>query len=108
MSDHSGEWLNAVLDRVLKLLSIELILTASYRPWLNGATERTHNYLNSALDIYCEKYQHLWEDNLQPAVYYQNVTPIPGTHDLSPFFLNFGRHAPSPEVITVDLPLQQI
>ena len=108
MSDHSGEWLNAVLDRVLKLLSIEHILTTSYRPRLNGATERTHRYLNSALGIYCEKYQHLWEDYLQPAVYSHNVTPIPGTHDLSPFFLNFGRHAPSPEVITLELPSQQI
>ena len=33
---------------------------------------------------------------------------FPGTHDLSPFFLSFGRHAPSPEVITLDLPSQQI
>ena len=108
MSDRGGEWLNEVLDRVLKLLSIKHILTTSYRPRLNGATERTHHYLNSALGIYCEKYQHLWEDYLQPAVYSHNVTPIPGTHDLSPFFLNFGRHAPSPEVITLDLPSQQI
>ena len=55
MSDRGSEWLNAVLDRVLKLLSIEHILTTSYRPGLNGATERTHSYLNSALGIYCEK-----------------------------------------------------
>ena len=34
--------------------------------------------------------------------------PIPGTHDLSPFFLTFGRHVPSPEVITLELPSQQI
>ena len=108
MSNRCGEWLNAVLDRVLKLLSIEHILTTSYRPRLNGSTERTHRYLNSALGIYCEKYQHLLEDYLQPAVYSHNVTPIPGTHDLSPFFLNFGRHSPSPEVIILDLPPQQI
>ena len=108
MSDRGGEWLNAVLDRVLKALSIEHLLTTSYHPSLNGATERTHHYLNSALGIYCEKYQHLWEDYLQPAVYSHNVTPIPGTHNLSPFFINFGRHAPSPEVITLELPSQEI
>ena len=75
MSDRSGEWLNAVLDtdRVLKLLSVD----HSYRPILNDATARTHCYLNSALGIYCEKYQHLWEDYLQPAFYCQNVTHIP-------------------------------
>ena len=108
MSDRGGEWLNAVLNRMLKLLLIEHILTASYRPRLNGATERTLHYLNSALGIYCEKYQHLWEDYLPPAVYSHNVTPMPGTHDHSPFFLNFGRHAPSPDVITLELLSQQI
>ena len=96
MSHCDGEWLNAVLDRVLKLLWMEQILTASYCPRSNGTTERTHHCLNSASGIYCEKYQHLWEDYLQPAVYSHDVTPIPGAHDLSPFFLNFGRHAPSP------------
>ena len=89
MSDRGGEWLNAVLDRVLKLLSMEPILATSYRPKLSGATERTRRYLNSALGIYCEKYQHLWEDYLQPAVYSHNVTSIPGTRPLSPFLLNF-------------------
>ena len=108
MTDCSGEWLNAVLDIVLKLLAIEHILIACYHPRLNGATERTHHYLNFTLGIYFENYQHLWEDYLQPAVYSHNVTPTPGTHDLSPFFLNFGRHAPSPEVITLDLPLQNM
>ena len=86
MSDRGGEWLNAVLDRVLKLLLIKHILTTSYHPRLNGTTERTHLYLNSALGIYFEKYQHLWEDYLQPTVYTHNVTPIPGTHDLSHSF----------------------
>ena len=108
MSDRSGEWLHAVLDRVLKLLSIKHIFTTSYRPRLNEATERTDRHLNSTLDIYCGKYQHLWEDYLKPTVYSHNVTLIPGTHDLSSFFPNFGRHAPSPEVITLDLPSQQI
>ena len=108
MSACSAEWQNAVRDRVLKLLSIEHILTTSYRPWLSGATERTHRYLNSALGIYCEKYQHLWENYLQPAVYSHNVATVPGTHDFSLLFLNFGRHAPSSEVITLDLPSQQI
>ena len=63
MTDRGGEWLNAVLDRVLKLLSIEPILATSYRPRLNGATERTRRYLISALGIYCEKYKYLWEDS---------------------------------------------
>ena len=82
MSDRGDEWLNAVIDSVLKLLSIKHILTTSDRPRLNGATEKTHRYLNSTSGNYCEKYQHLWEDYLPPAVYSHNITPIPGIYDL--------------------------
>lgn len=41
-SDQGGEWLNAVLRQLTKLLSIEHIVTTSYRPRLNGSTERVH------------------------------------------------------------------
>lgn len=34
-----------------------------------------------------------------------NVSPIPGMDKLSPFFLVFGRHAPSPETFTLQLAL---
>ena len=58
--------------------------------------------------IYCEKYQERWEEFLQPAVYAHNVSPIPGTGQISPFFLVFGRNAPSPEVITLDVPVETL
>lgn len=32
------------------------------------------------------------------------MPPIPGTGQISPFILVFGRHAPSPEIIPLDLP----
>ena len=47
-------------------------------------------------------HQERWEDFLQPAVYTHNVSPIPGTDQISPFFLVFERHAP--EIIPNDLP----
>ena len=103
-SDQGGEWLNAVLRQLTKLLSIEHIVTTSYRPRLNGSTERVHRWLNTAIGIYCEKYQEF----LQPAVYAHNVSPIPGTGQISPFFLVFGRNAPSPEVLTLDLPVETL
>ena len=107
-SDQGGEWLNAVLRQLTKLLSIEHIVTTCYCPRLNGSTERVHRWLNAAIGIYCKKYQERWEEFLQPAVYAHNVSPIPGTGQMSPFFLVFGRIAPSPEVITLDLPVESI
>ncbi|KAL9952626.1 hypothetical protein ACROYT_G039902 [Oculina patagonica] len=76
-SDQGEEWLNAVLRQLTKLLSIEHIVTTSYRPRLNGSTERVHRWLNATIGIYCEKHQERWEEFLQPAVYAHNVSPIP-------------------------------
>ena len=45
---------------------------------------------------------------LQPAVYAHNTSPISGTSDITPFFLVFGRDAPSPETLSLDLPVQPL
>ena len=72
-SDCGGEWLNALLHRITKLLSIKHVFTSGFRPRLGGATERTHHFLNTALGIFCEKQQEKWEQFLQSAVYAHNV-----------------------------------
>ena len=64
--------------------------------------------MNSAVGIYFEKYQERWEEFLQPAIYAHNPSPIPGTGQISPFFLVFGGNAPSPEVITLDVPVETL
>ena len=107
-SDHGGEWLNALLHRITRLLSIKHVFTSGFRPSLNGATECTHCFLNAALGIFCEKQQEKWEQFLQPAVYAHNVSPISGTSNIAPFFLVFGRHATSPETISLQLPVHPL
>ena len=42
LSDQRGEFLNAVLHEVSRLLSIKKVFISSYRPRANGATERVH------------------------------------------------------------------
>ena len=37
-----------------------------------------------------------------------NVTPIAGTYRIDPFLLVFGRRAPSPEVLSLELSLEEI
>ena len=102
-SDHGGDWLNALLHRLTKLLSIKKVFTSGFRPRLNGVTERTHRFLNASLGIYCEWQQEKWEEYLQPAVYAHNTPPISGISDVTPFFLVFGHDAPSPETISLEL-----
>ena len=53
-SDQGGEWLNAVLRQLAKLLSIEHTVTTGYRPSLNRKyTARVHTWLNAAIGIDC-------------------------------------------------------
>ena len=104
-SDCGGEFLNALLHRITQSLSIKQVFTSGFRPRLNGATERSHRFLNSALGIFCEHQQEKWEQFLQPAVYSHNVPPISGTSNITPFVLVLGRDALSPETISLDLPV---
>ena len=107
-SDRGGEWLNAILQRLSSLLSIKQVFTSGYRPRLNGSTERVHRFLNSAIGIYCERNQEMWDEYLQPAVYAHNTSPISGISDVTPFFLVFGRKALSPETIAMQMPASSL
>ena len=84
------------------------MFTSSYRPRANGATERVHRFMNSALAIFASKWQKQWEDYLQPAVYSHNTSAIDGTDGITPFFLVFGRNATSPETVALQLPSEPI
>ena len=107
-SDRGGEFLNAVLHRLVKLLSIKHVFTTAYRPRMNGSTERVHRWINSALGIFSENHQNDWEQFIQPATYAHNISPIPGSEELSPFFLLFGRDALSPDTIPLQLPKENV
>lgn len=84
------------------------MFTSGFRPRLNGATERVHRFLNAAIGIYSEQFPSRWEEFLQPAVNAQTTSPISGTSDITPFFLVFGRDAPFPETLSLDLPVQPL
>ena len=107
-SDHGGEFLNALLHRIAQLLSIKQIFTSGFRPHLNGVTEHSHRFLSSALGVFCDLQQEKWEQFLHPAVYSHNVSPILGTANITPFFSVFGRNAPSPETISLNLPVKPL
>lgn len=108
LSDRGGEFINAILQELTKLLSMKQVFTSSYRPRTNGATERVHRFLNSALAIYASKCQTQWEDYLQAATYSHNTSVISGTKNITPFLLMFGRHATSPETVSLQVPSENI
>ena len=108
LSDHGGEFLNAVLREVSNLLSIKQVFTSSYRTRANGSTERVHHFLKSALAIFASRWQKHRENYLQPAMYSHNTSTIDGTNGITPFFLMFDRNTTSPGTVAPWLPNQPI
>ena len=95
--------MNALMYRLVTLISIKQVFTSGFRPCMNGATERTHRFLNAALGIFCEKHQEKWEEYLQPAVCAHNTSPISEITSIYSFFLVFGMHLPSPETLSFEM-----
>lgn len=102
-SDRGGEILNALLQRLTKLLSIKQVFTSGFRPCLNSSRERIHRFLNSAIGIFCEKNLSQWEQFLQPVVYSHNSSPMSGNSEVTPCFLVFGWDALSQETLSLQL-----
>ena len=88
-NDRGSEFRNAVMHHLMSHLSIKHVFTSGFRPRLNGAMERIHQFLNAAIGIHCKCSQSHWEEFLQPAIYAHNASPISGTFDIIPFFLVF-------------------
>ena len=104
-SDRGGEWLNALLHRITQLPSIRHVFTSGFRPLLNWATERTHRFLNASLPVYIVNISQRNGKSTSSLLYMRIIhPPISGTSDITPFFLVFGRDAPSPESISLALP----
>ena len=55
LSDNSTEFINNLMDQVLKQLSIERIFSAPNYPQTDGKLEVFHRYLNPTLKKLCEK-----------------------------------------------------
>ena len=49
MSDRGAEFLNAVVETVLRILRVRRLLTSGYRPQTNGKVERLNDYINQQL-----------------------------------------------------------
>ena len=106
-SDRGGEWLNALLHTITKLLSIKHVFTSGFRPHLNCATERIHHFLNAASGIFCEKQQEngnsFYNQQFMPTSPQFLVLPI--SHHFSSFLAVI---LPSPETISLELPVHPL
>ena len=104
-SDHGGEWLNALLHRITQQLSIRHVFTSGFVPVLMGLQSAPIGSLTHPW-VYIVNISKRNGKSTSSLLYMRinNTSPISGTSDITPFFLVFGRDAPSPESISLALP----
>ena len=90
LSDQGKEFLNSVVDSMLKQSGVEHIVTAAYNPRTNGHTERFGETLIPALSKHAQENPLDW-DKWLPFVLLAYRTRIHSTSKYTPFELMFGR-----------------
>jgi transposase InsO family protein len=88
-SDQGGEFSNAVLQHVTRLLNIHKTRTTAYRPQSNGRCERVHRTINDLMAKVVSDSQRDWQDRLPMIVAAYNAAHHE-TIGHSPYYLVFG------------------
>jgi Chromo (CHRromatin Organisation MOdifier) domain len=76
----------------------QLHMSTSYHPQTDGQTERMNRVLQDVLRHYIGPFQANWEE-LLPMVEFSINNSLSETTGATPFFLNYGQHPDTPEVI---------
>ena len=90
LSDNGGEFINALVQDLCKILHIDQLRITSYRPSGNGRCEITNRTLHALLAKVISETQKDWSDYLPHCVFDYNIIPHSST-GLSPFLLMHGR-----------------
>ena len=100
LSDRGDEFLNQVMDQVVKLLSIRRSTTSAYHPQTNGQVERFNRTLEDMLAIFVDKHQKNWDELLPYLTFAYRTTPHEMTGE-TPFYLMHGRDPNLPDDLEV-------
>jgi hypothetical protein len=90
LSDQGTEFLNKVVDELLKTSGVEHKVTSAYHPQTNGLTERFNQTLVQSIKKHSEKDTKTW-DKWIPYVLLAYRTKVHGSTGLTPYELMFGK-----------------
>ena len=98
------ELMSEVLHEVNELLSVGYRFSSSYSPESGGQAERSRRFINDAIGTQIREQDHRdWDLWVNGAIFVHSASVLPGTHGLTPFFLEFGRELVMPEEVGVQL-----
>ena len=90
LSNHGTEYMNKLMDHVMKQISIERIFSVPYHLQSNRKLEIFHRYLKPTLKKLCEKDPSDWDKYPNQVLASYKITPKLATAE-TPFFLVYGR-----------------
>ena len=89
LSDRGSHFLNALVDSILQLFSINHVFSSGYRPQTAGLTERMNQTLVDLLAMYVDRNQRNW-DQILPYVLFSYRTLYNPVVKNVPFYLLYG------------------
>ena len=95
LSDRGSVFRAAILSELCEIFKIKKVFTIAYHPQTDGLVERFNHTLATMLSTFVSENQSDWDQYLQPVMYAYRRSLHDTTQD-TPFFLMFGRDAPSP------------
>ena len=100
LSDQGREFVNKINDAVCKEFGIKRFVTSAYHPQTNGLDDRTNQTLKQRLCKLVNEHQNDWCNYLEE-VAYSIRTQKQATTKYTPFYLMFGRHPNSPQMVVM-------
>ena len=100
ISDMGSEYVNAILEELMKICQIEHKTSAGYRPQTIGGLERNHRVLNEYLRHYLNQNQNNWPNLIRSYQFAYNTTPNPAINNYTPYELVFGKIATLPDYVS--------
>ena len=91
LSDLGANLVSEVMAETCKLLKIERLFTAPYRPQTDGLLEKYHHTMCKNLSMYVNDRHDDWDLLLKGVCYSYNTTACVDSTQFSPFYLMFGR-----------------
>lgn len=93
ISDQGKEYISSLWNRINHTLSVDQRRTTAYHPCANGQTEVTNRSLATAISMYIQNDQELWDQWLQPITFAVNTSYHSATKT-TPYKLLFGTDPP--------------
>ena len=91
LSDLGANLVSEVMAETCKIMKIERLFTAPYRPQTDGLLEKFHHTMCKNLSMYVNERHDDWDLLLKGVCYSYNTTACVDSTQFSPYFLMFGR-----------------